>query len=192
MTKPLYELTDQHRAQLKPWADGWITNALRSSAVPYSAHERADITRNVHDLYTAADLPTPEVVIFAPSPICAAIAAGIGAGCWFLIENPQEHKKLFGIELSEAQIRAAMVHACEVVGGRTPAIARIENAATEQATNQATEQATRQATLQATNQATERATLQATNQATELATNQATEQATLQATRQATYQATEQ
>ena len=32
MTK-LYTLTEEHRAQLKPWADKWIANAMSTKAM---------------------------------------------------------------------------------------------------------------------------------------------------------------
>jgi len=157
MTKKKYSLTEEHRAQLKPWADKWIANAMSTKAM--DDEERELCRRAVVGMYAAAGLKAPRVV-FTPSPISAAFAAGFASWIWYC-------RKL----------------------ATDQATNQATDQATDQATYQATHQATIQATYQATDQATDQATIQATYQATDQATHQATIQATYQATDQATDQA---
>jgi hypothetical protein len=187
----LYTLTEEHRAQLKPWADKWIANAMRTG--PYAPEERESITAAMRGLYAAANLEAPTREVFAPSPICAAFAAGIASGVWWLREHPEKHHGLFRRSLSEADIHAAMHAACAVADGKAPPvqISAATNDATDAATYAATDAATRDATNDATRDATRAATRAATNDATYAATRDATRDATNDATRDATRDATD-
>ena len=150
----LYELTPEHRAQLKPWADRWIANAMSTKAM---TEQDRDVCRDaVVRLYAAAGKPPPEHIVFVPSPFVLAFAGGFAAAIW--------HK-----EATEQAARQATRQATEQAARQ----------ATEQAARQATRQATWQATEHATEEATRQATWQATRQATEQATWHATEEATL-------------
>lgn len=77
--KKLYVLTEEHRAQLEPWREKWIKNALRTGLMDDA--ELKTVTCAIKGLYAAAGLETPRVV-FAPSPFAAAFAAGLAGGIW--------------------------------------------------------------------------------------------------------------
>ena len=47
-TKEKYTLTDEHRAQLKPWADKWIANAM--STTPMSSDDKLDCVGFVKEI----------------------------------------------------------------------------------------------------------------------------------------------
>lgn len=138
MSKSIYTLTDEHRAQLKPWSDKWIK--VGSSTGPYSNVERETARVSMRDLYGAAKLEAPTREVFAASPITAALAAGIAAGVWYLRDNPKEHQKLFGRTLAEAEIVAGMHRACAVCDGKAPPVPPVSKA-TDAATRDATDAA---------------------------------------------------
>ncbi len=75
----LYELTDEHRVQLKPWADRWIANAMSTAAM--TDEDRRVSADAAVRLYAAAGLQAPRVV-FVPSPFVGAFAAGFAAAIW--------------------------------------------------------------------------------------------------------------
>jgi len=106
-----YTLTDEHRAQLKPWAERWIATAL--STVPLSDKERATSEDAARQLYKAAGLEEPRIV-WARGPITGAIAACIAAGVWWLRRNPGRHLGLFGKQLSERDLMEAIAPACAI------------------------------------------------------------------------------
>ena len=57
MARKLYSLTDEHRAQLKPWAERWIANAMSTAAM---TEEDREVCRDaVEGLYRAANLEPP-------------------------------------------------------------------------------------------------------------------------------------
>ena len=170
MTKKLYELTDEHRAQLKPWADRWIANALRTK--PQTAIDRKKLRTALHGMYRATKLEPPKIEVFASGPISAAIAACIASAVWWLRENPSEHQKLFGRPLTETNLLVAARAAAEYVAHVAWCSSRSEDTAitTEAATDAATEAATRAATDAATEAATWAATRAATDAATWAAT----------------------
>ena len=78
--KKLYELTPEHRAQLKPWADRWIANAM--STEPMTEADRVICRDAVRRLYEAAGKPPPKHVVFVPSPFVLAFAGGFAAAIW--------------------------------------------------------------------------------------------------------------
>lgn len=80
MTAKKYELTDEHRAQLKPWADRWIANALNCD--PMNDTDRDAMTVAVNGLYDAANLERPVHIVFVQSPLVAAAAGGFAAYLW--------------------------------------------------------------------------------------------------------------
>ena len=71
-----YSLTEEHKAQLKPWADKWIANAL--STAPMTQEDRDICVTAAIGMYAAANLKAPRVV-FVSSPIVGAFAAGYAA-----------------------------------------------------------------------------------------------------------------
>lgn len=75
-TKEKYSLTEEHRAQLKPWADKWIANAL--STAPMTQEDREICTKATRGMYRSAKLKEPRVV-FVSSPIVGAFASGFAA-----------------------------------------------------------------------------------------------------------------
>ena len=136
--RDLYELTPEHTAQLKPWADRWIANAMSCEAMDDA--DRAATREAVLGMYTAAKLAPPKAIVFVPSPIVLAFAGGFAAGIWYLAKNPQ------------------------ALGAATSAAATSD--ATYAATRAATRDATRASTRAATRDATYAATSDATSAAT--------------------------
>lgn len=123
-----YKLTPEHQAQLEPWRDRWIANAM--STKPMDDAERAATVAAVHGLYEAAKLPPPKHVVFVPSPFVLAFAGGYSSAIWHLRNT----------------------------AATEPATGAATWAATEPATWDATESATWAATWAATRAATESAT----------------------------------
>ena len=86
-----YTLTDAHRAQLQPWTDRWIANAL--STAPMTDDDRVIMRRAVRGLYEAAGLvpPPDQRIVFVPSPFVARVAAGFAAAIWYLRQSKGRH-----------------------------------------------------------------------------------------------------
>ena len=135
-----YSLTKEHRAQMKPWADKWIANAM--STKPMDDEERAICRKAVAELYEAAGKPAPKRVVFVPSPFVGRFASGFASAVWWMRKN----------EGKRVSTRAATLAATD--------------AATLAATRDATSDATRDATRAATSDATRAATYAATYDAT--------------------------
>lgn len=79
MTKPTkepYSLTEEHRAQLQPWAEKWIANAM--STKPMDEEDYEICTKAVHDMYGFTGRKPPKVV-FVPSPLVAIFATGFAS-----------------------------------------------------------------------------------------------------------------
>ena len=89
MKKKLYTLTDEHRAQLKPWADKWIANAM--STRPMDEADREICRDSVERMYRAAKLTPPprHRIVFVPSPFVGRFAAGFAAAIWWMRKNPR-------------------------------------------------------------------------------------------------------
>ena len=69
-----YSLTEDHRSQLKPWADKWIANTMSTKTM--SADDKLDCREFVKQLYDAANLPAPKHILFVKSPIALTMATG--------------------------------------------------------------------------------------------------------------------
>jgi hypothetical protein len=186
-----YSLTDEHRAQLKPWADRWIANALNTQAMDDSDRDAMRVA--INGMYDAAKLERPGRIVFCASPIGAAFAASVAAGVWYLRRNPGQYKKLFGAILTERELVNAIGPAiAHLVRHGTHRALTLENlpAPKAKATGAATYAATGAATDAATRDATDAATDAATYDATDAATDDATDAATGDATYAATGAAT--
>ncbi len=175
MAKKKYSLTEEHRAQLKPWADRWIKNAMSTTAM--TEEDRVICIDAVKRLYREAKLEPPpdHRIIFVSSPFVMRFAAGFAAWIWYLRKNNAATD-----DATDAATRAATYDATRAA---TYAATR---AATRAATYAATYDATRDATRAATRAATDAATYAATRAATDAATDAATYDATYAATRAAT------
>ena len=147
-----YSLTDEHRAQLKPWADKWIANAMSTAAM--TDEDRRICHEAVIGLYAAAGLKAPRVV-FVPSPFVGAFTTGFASWIW--------HQR--GYAATGAATYAATREATYAA----------TDAATREATYAATDAATLAATYAATLAATRAATYAATDAATLVATLAATD-----------------
>lgn len=77
-----YNLTEEHRSQLKPWADKWIANAM--STKPMDDHDKEEMRKAVRGLYSAANLTPPpdHRMVFVSSPIVLRFAGGFAAAIW--------------------------------------------------------------------------------------------------------------
>ena len=132
-TKATGGITDAERDAMKKHADLWISRAMRTTPVDVD-----EITSAVHDLYAAAGLKKPRVVV-VPSPLVMAFAYGASAAILW-------HRK------SDIATDSATASATYI--------------ATRSATDIATRSATHNATDIATRSATDSATLNATYNAT--------------------------
>src|SRR3990167_1999237 len=59
-----YSLTDDHKKQLRPWADKWIANAM--STKPMDENDKSEMVKTIHGMYAAAKLDPPKHIIFVP------------------------------------------------------------------------------------------------------------------------------
>lgn len=109
---PKYVLTEEHRQQMKPWADKWIANALSCETI--GPAEQDVVRKAVVGLYGAAKLepPAPDRIAFVPSPIVGATASCIAAGTWWIRDNPDQCRGLFGFQPDELDLAAACREAC--------------------------------------------------------------------------------
>ena len=179
-TKKLYELTPEHRAELEPWAEAWIDNALNCE--PMDAADRAATIVAIDGMYEAAGLEAPLNIVFVPSPLVLAFAGCFAAGIWYLRDHEAATRAA-----TEAAMRAATQAAMRAA---TEAATQATQDATRAATGDATRDVTQAATRDATEAATRAATWDATQAATEDATQAATEAATWDATWAVTQAAT--
>ncbi len=177
-TKKKYTLTDEHHAQLKPWAERWIKNAMRTR--PMDDEDRRLTREAIVGMYAAAGKPAP-IVVFVPSPFVAAFASGFAASIW-------HKRKGSGADATHAATDDATDVATD--DATYAATHDATYAATHDATRAATYDATDVATYDATHDATYAATHAATHDATHAATHAATHDATRDATHAATYDAT--
>ncbi len=188
MAKKLYELTDEHRAQLKPWADKWIANSLSTKQM--DDDDRAAMRVAMAGMYAAAGLElVPEHrQVFCSGPVTGAIAASIAGGVWWLRENPDRHIALFGRALGEHELLASLRYACAYAVAAAMGVrpARRADTPTSAATEAATRDAIEAATRDAASAATRDATWDATSAATSAAIRDATSAATLDAIEAAT------
>ena len=85
-----YELTEAHRAQLEPWRDRWIKNAMNTT--PMTEADREAMRAAVRGLYTAANLTPPPVerIVFVPSPFVGRFAGGFATALWWLRRQSPE------------------------------------------------------------------------------------------------------
>jgi hypothetical protein len=189
MTK--YTLTDEHRAQLKPWADKWVRNAM--STEPMTDEDRRIVREAITGLYVAADLEPPPLhrIVFVPSPFVAAFAAGFAADIWAKRAATRDATSAATLAATSAATLAATAAATRdaTYAATRDATAAATYAATRDATSAATRDATYAATYPA-NAATAATTYAATRDATYAATRDATSAATYYATRDATVDAT--
>src|SRR3990167_1006069 len=186
-----YSLTAAHRAQLKPWVDKWIANAM--STKPMDDTDRAVTREAMKGLYRAAELEPPpdHRIVFVSSPFVLRFSAGFASAIWWL------RKKNAATRLAtDAATRLATGAATRLATGAAMNAATLNatdaatRLATDAATNEATDEATREAMRAAMNEATFEATVDATREATREATNAATRAATRDATLNATDAAT--
>jgi hypothetical protein len=72
--KPKYSLTEEHKAQLKPWVDKWIKVTFSTESIKDS--ERPQIVNYVNELYKAEHLKLPKTVLFVKSPFALCVIGG--------------------------------------------------------------------------------------------------------------------
>jgi hypothetical protein len=192
-----YSFSDypEHKALLPEWTAKSIAAVL--NCTPMDNAERKRMRVAAAGLYQAAKLPPPEAVVFVSSPLAGAVVATVAGATWWLHDNPQEAKRLFGYAPRGAELRALALSAANLAFRRGLAVLRgepvpalVTDVATDVATSAATSLATRGATYAATDGATDGATRGATYLATRGATDAATDVATRRATDDATYDAT--
>jgi hypothetical protein len=207
-----YTLTPEHRAQLGPWLDRWIANAM--STRPMGDAERSEVREAIGGLYRAANLEVPpdHRIIFVASPFVARFAAGFAAAIWWLRDHATYAATYAATDAATRDATYAATYAATsdatyaAMRDATSAATRdatyaatsdatyaamrdATSAATSAATSDATSAATRDATYAATSDATYAAMRDATSAATSAATRAATRDATDAATRDATYAA---
>ena len=210
----LYKLTKKHKAQLKPWAEKWISNAMSTKEM--DEEDKQKMREAIVGLYKSANLEPPPLhrIVFVKSPFIARFAAGFAAAIWYLRKNKTTRAATYAATNSatddatrDATVAATVDATYDATYDATvaatddatvaatyaatdAAIYAATRAATYAATNSATDSATRAATRAATVAATDDATRDATDDATVAATDAATDDATRAATVAATYAAT--
>ena len=104
----------EHKEKLAEFRDKWIGIVLRVE--PQNENDRETCRIAMRGLYAAANLEVPEPTreIFVSSPLVGAVASAIAAGVWWLKENQQKHKELFGRSLSEKEIEMAIAPTCVI------------------------------------------------------------------------------
>ena len=166
-----YSLTKEHKAQLGPWAEKWIRNAMSTEAMTYKDR---DLCRDaIVRMYRAAKLEPPKRIVFVESPFVLAFAGG--AAAWRCL--PEKN----GLGATYGATYAATIDCT--------------NDATYDATIDATRDSTSYATyddaiIGSTRGAIRDATYGAIRDATYAATIDATHDAVYAATSYATYDAT--
>ena len=191
-----YSLTAAHRAQLKPWVDKWIANAM--STKPMDDTDRAVTREAMKGLYRAAELEPPpdHRIVFVSSPFVLRFSAGFASAIWWLRKKNAATRLATDAATrlaTDAATRLATDAATRLATGAATRLATgaAMNAATLNATDAATRLATDAATNEATDEATREAMRAAMNDATFEATFEATRAATREATRDATLNATD-
>ena len=117
----MYELTEEHRAQLKPHADKWIARALRTETM--SEKDREIMRAAMRGLYAAAELDTPEREVFGRGAVSTAIAGCLASVVWWARDYPDAAVEMFGGEVTEQDMARACAHVCR----------RLDNPATQSA-----------------------------------------------------------
>lgn len=194
--KKKYSLTDEHREQLRPWADKWIANALDTRRI---GDDWPKVVEHVQGLYRSANLTPPpdHRVIRVDSPIMGARVATMAAMIWWLRENPDKHVELCGRQLTEGDYLIATEIACgkeialpEISAATRAAVHNVTFAAVDVATRAAVHAATYAAVDGAIGAATSAETRDAVDATTRVAVNAATREAPYAATHAATREAT--
>jgi len=177
-TKP-YELTPEHQAQLEPWRDRWIANAM--STVAMTEEDREACRAAVEGLYRAAGLAPPprERIVFVPSPFVMCFAGGFAAAIW--------HRCKGGAAIAVVTKDATEIATEKATWDATKAVTRaLMDATTEAVKAAAMSEATYDAMAAAMWEAADDATSEAIVAATETATRTATEAVTGAVTRSVT------
>lgn len=77
-----YILTEEHKAQQKPWADKWIKIAMSTESM---TDKDKELCRGyVNDMYDVTKIPRPEHILFSPSPIATSIIGGFATAIYHL------------------------------------------------------------------------------------------------------------
>jgi len=162
-----YHLTEEHRAQLKPWADQWIVNAL--STKPMDEEERAMCRDAAVRMYAAAGKTlSPDRVVFVPSPFIARFVTGFASEIW-------RRKMISGVP-AEATAEATAMAAKDAIG---EAVHKIWNETISKGNSRDTKsywefsQAIRSALRDANGDAIDRATAEAIQDAADEAAREA-------------------
>lgn len=109
-----YELTPEHEAQLEPWAQKWINNALLTA--PMTTQEWLEVQEACQQLYIVSNVKPPpkERILLVESPISGAFAAGFAAVVWWVRKNQEEAKECFGFLPTEEDMSLAITEASKV------------------------------------------------------------------------------
>ena len=169
-----YILTEEHKKELKPWAEKWIANGL--STKPMDDEDKKQMRIAIKGLYESAGLKAPPEsrIIFVTSPFVIRFAGGFAASILY------SRKKYATRAATRDATRDATDYATRT------AIDTATRTAIDTATRDATFDATRDAIDTAIDAATDYATRTAIDTATRTAIDAATYDATRAATRDAT------
>jgi hypothetical protein len=144
-TKATGGITDAERDAMKKHADLWISRAMRTTPVDVD-----EITSAVHDLYAAAGLKQPRVVV-VPSPLVMAFAYGASAAIWW----NRKTDNAVGNAVRDAAYNAVYN---AVVNATRNAVYNATRTAVDNATRTAVDNATRTAVDNAADNAVDNAT----------------------------------
>ena len=109
-----YTLTEEHKKQLRPWADKWIANAM--STRPIEEHEKPIIREHIKGLYRSAKLEPPpdHRIVFVSSPFIGRFVAGFAAGIWYLRKHNNLNTYAATDDATEDATRSATSAATDV------------------------------------------------------------------------------
>lgn len=109
-----FVLTDEHRAQLKPWGDKWVKNSL--SCEPMNSKDDDVMRSAIQGIYSCAGFAAPKVsrILFVPSPFAACFVAG---ACGAVLDNPGSFKatKAMRVKAADSPAHAIVLEAIESV-----------------------------------------------------------------------------
>jgi len=74
-------LTAEHEAQLQPWGEKWIKNAM--SCEQMTEEEKTTCRSAVDLLYEYSDLKKPEATVFVDSVFILRVSGGLAGAIWF-------------------------------------------------------------------------------------------------------------
>ncbi len=113
--KKKYELTPEHLAQMEPWTQRWIANAMSTKMM--DDEDRRAMHTAINGMYAAIKLPPPTIV-FVPSPFVLRFTSGFAAGIWHLGKKKTTRRSI----TATSTVAAATKEATKETGEDAPQV----------------------------------------------------------------------